>query len=86
MTNGFNDKNKILWKSMQTLCPSGSEFFVSTQITPLYEYALTIPALKMNKTTHSATRLNSELVVFKNIILAEFPGENIDILHLQIYE
>ena len=64
---------------MQVLCPSCSEFFVSSQITPLYEYALKIPAFKMNKTTHSATRLNSELIVFKNIILAEFPDENVDI-------
>ena len=67
MNDRFSDKNKTLWKSMQALCPSGSEFFVSSQITPLYEYALKISAFKMNKTTHSATRLNSELIVFKNI-------------------
>ena len=46
---------------------------------------LTIPALKMNEITHSATRLNSELVVLKNIILQEFPGENVDISNIYTF-
>ena len=85
METRLNDKNKTIWKSMQALCSSLTEFFLSSEVTPLYVYALTIPALKMNEITHSATRLNSELVVFKNIILQEFPGENVDMSNVYTF-
>ena len=82
--NRFSDKNTTFWASMEALSPTNPDFFVTSVIEPLYDYAETIPVLKVLwlDNDFSKGRLQAECTVFKNVILNKFhfdTGKTIDI-------
>ena len=73
----FHDDADI-WCSMEALSPDISNFCEISVIKPLYQYAMTIPIWRTEweKSNFSIERLQAECLVFKGVILEQFPVES----------
>ena len=74
MDRHFSENNTVSWSTMDALLPQSSDFCEKTALTPLFNYAVTIPNLKSmwSDKSFSVGRLQAECTVFRNVILKHF--------------
>lgn len=68
LDNRFYDQNTDLWAPMEALLPSAPNFLDATDLTKLFEYAMTIPLISQKLAGKSLKNLRAECQVFRPVL------------------